>query len=325
MMKYQALGQTGLEVSRICFGTWSYGGDWGSPDVEGGIAAVRSAHEAGITFFDTARAYGFGISERVLAQALDTGNPARRGEVVIATKGGLRDAGTQHVRDSRPEELRHGLEQSLVALDTDYVDVFLIHWPDPSVPPAEVAGVLAAFVKEGKVRAAGVSNFDASQLSQVNETGIVSVFQPPLHLFRRQALELLPMWAADGIGVFSYAALAHGLLTTRFSENRTFPADDWRAKSSIFRGEAFAVNQPIVANLAAFATERGTTISQLAIAWVLAQPGLDAAIVGARTGAQLAELVGAADLELDAADLNRIDELTADYVEVGGASPGQVW
>src|SRR5438093_5846751 len=143
-MEYTTLGQTDLRVSRLAFGTWSFGGEWGAVQEAESTAAVRRALDLGITLFDTAQAYGFGASERMLGRALRPELTSRREAVIIATKGGLRRDGARLVRDASPAWLRRGLEDSLRALGTDYIDLYQIHWPDPQVPFEETAAALDA-------------------------------------------------------------------------------------------------------------------------------------------------------------------------------------
>jgi aryl-alcohol dehydrogenase-like predicted oxidoreductase len=177
---------TDLQVSPICFGTWQLGGDWGGFDERDATAAIRHALELGVNFFDTAQAYGFGASERLLGSALAPELGSRRDEVVIATKGGLRPNGDGAVvRDASPTWLREGVEQSLRALAVDHIDLYQLHWPDPAVPVAETAAALQELVDEGKVRHVGVSNFDAPQMAAFARTRPVETLQPPYHLFPR--------------------------------------------------------------------------------------------------------------------------------------------
>jgi aryl-alcohol dehydrogenase-like predicted oxidoreductase len=174
-MKHIALGKTDMDVSRIAFGTWQLGGEWGPTDALRATAAIRTAAEAGVTLFDTAQAYGFGQSEKLLGAAL---KPMRREDVVIATKGGLRM--TQHglVRDSSPEWVRRGVEAGLRALGTDYIDLYQVHWPDLATPFEETAEALAKLVADGKVRHVGVSNFDVAQMDAFSPALPVETLQP---------------------------------------------------------------------------------------------------------------------------------------------------
>jgi aryl-alcohol dehydrogenase-like predicted oxidoreductase len=321
-MRTVMLGATGLEVTPLAYGTWQFGGDWGPVDERAAMAAIGHARSLGINFFDTAQAYGFGRSERLLGQALAADLRAARDSVVIATKGGLRMDGENLVRDASPAWLRKGAEASLDALGTDYIDLYQVHWPDPQTPIGETAAALAELIREGLIRHVGVSNYTPGQIEQFATVLPVETIQPPYHLFRRDIeTSLLPYAAACGIGVLAYGPLAHGLLGGAITEAITFTAGDWRSHSPAFTGAGFARNLRVVAALSAFAARRGATIAQLAVAWVLAHPAVQVAIVGARTPAHLAESLGALDLTLSQADLAEIDHIMAAAVPVGGPTP----
>src|SRR4051812_1337953 len=264
-MRDVRLGKTDLSVSAIAFGTWAFGGEWGAVDVDAATATVHRALELGVTFFDTAQAYGFGMSERILADAL--WSEARREDVVVATKGGLRKEGDRLLRDSSAAWLRQGVEDSLRALRTDYIDLYQVHWPDPRTPAAETGAVLQELVSEGKIRYIGVSNYDVTQLARLRRFATVDVLQPPFHLFRQEIdVDLLPYCMDHDIGVLAYGALAHGLLGGAMTPDTSFAPDDWRSHSPDFAGEAFAVNLAVVAELEAFAAERQLSLPELAVA-----------------------------------------------------------
>jgi aryl-alcohol dehydrogenase-like predicted oxidoreductase len=320
--EYKQFGATDLYVSRICFGTWQAGGDWGSVDENEIVSAIRAAREAGINFFDTAQAYGFGASERVLGKALADDIRSRRDEIVVATKGGLRMDGERLVRDASPAWLRAGVESSLKALGTDYIDLYQVHWPDPSTPIHETATALDALVREGKIHFVGVSNFDVAQMTEFGKTRKLDALQPPYDLFRREVeREILPYCKAHGIGVLIYGPLAHGLLSGTMNENTTFAPNDWRSKSPLFRGEQFAKNLDAVSALKTFAAKRGVSVAQLAIAWTLANPAVDVAIVGVRNPKHVGELAGASRIALTPEDLREIDTIIAAAVPTDGPSP----
>jgi aryl-alcohol dehydrogenase-like predicted oxidoreductase len=315
------LGRSELHVSRIAFGTWQLGGDWGPTDESAAIAAIRHAAEAGINFFDTAQGYGFGASERLLARAI-TGRP--RDQVVIATKGGLRPtAGGGVERDASPAWIRHGVDESLRALATDFIDLYQVHWPDPKTPFSETATALADLIRAGKIRHVGVSNFDADQMAEFSATLPVETLQPPYHLFRRDIeASILPYAVRHDIGVLAYGPLAHGLLSGAMTADTKFAPGDWRASSDLFQGEPYRRNLRVVGALQRFAElELGTSVSELAVAWVLANPAVQVAIVGTRNPRHVDEAVAAASLALDASALRRIDEIVADEVPVGGPRP----
>jgi aryl-alcohol dehydrogenase-like predicted oxidoreductase len=322
-MRQIRLGRSDLVVSRVAFGTWQLGGEWGATDESAAITAIRRAADRGVTLFDTAQGYGFGASERLLARALEG---RARDQVVIATKGGLRPAAGGIMRDASPEWIREGVEQSLRALATDYVDLYQVHWPDPRTPFEETAGALAELVVQGKVRHVGVSNFSPEEMDAFSATLPVETLQPPYHLFRRDIeRDTLPYTAEQDIGVLAYGPLAHGLLSGRLSADQRFAPDDWRSKSAVFRGEAYRRNLEVVAALEQLAhDELGVSVSRLAVAWTLANPAVHVAIVGTRRPDHVDDAVAAADLELDDEVLGRIDDIMRDAVPVGGPSPETV-
>ena len=317
------LGMTDLEVSPIAFGTWQLGGEWGRFDEDKGVAAIRLARELGVNFFDTAQGYGFGASERVLGKALRDDLVNRREEVAIATKGGLRMTGDGLVRDSSRDWLRSGVDDSLRALGVDQIDLFQVHWPDPEVPFAEAAGGLQELVDEGKIRHVGVSNFDATQMAEFAQTRPVETLQPPYDLFRREIeSEVLPYCTEHDVGVLIYGPLAHGLLTEAMDEQTTFAEDDWRSGAPFFTGGEFRRNIEVVRELERFARdELGVSVSRLAIAWTLANPAVQVAIVGARSPRHIGDSVAAAELSLSEADLKRIDRIMAGSVPMSGPHP----
>jgi len=325
-MEYTQFGQTALRVSKISYGTWQFGGDWGQVERaqwDAGKASVQKALELGINFFDTAQAYGFGLAERMLGEALQPYlKKGLREEIVLATKGGLRMEGDKLLRDASQGWLRQGVEQSLRNLGVDYIDLYQVHWPDPNTPIEETAQALDQLVREGKIRYVGVSNYDVEHMQAFERTRKLDSLQPPYSLFRRDIeQEILPYTRQHDIGVLVYGALAHGLLAGAFSPQTTFAADDWRSKSPIFRGESFGRNLAVVEHLKRLAQQDGMSVAQLAIAWVLAQPGIDVAIVGAHTPAQLEQTAQAGDIHLTQATLQEIERIMREAVPIGGPAP----
>lgn len=319
-MKYITLGKSELRVSRIAFGTWQLGGDWGPTDIDAAVLAIRTAADSGVTFFDTAQAYGFGASERLLGEAL-RGRP--RNDFFIATKGGLRKSDAGVTRDAGADSIRTGVEESLRALLTDYIDLYQVHWPDPRTPFDDTAEVLAKLVADGKVLHVGVSNFDVAQMNAFSETLPVETLQPPYHLFHREIEHaILPYAHEHNIGVMAYGPLAHGLLGGNLQLDTRFAADDWRSRSSDFRGANYEYNLKRVNELSEFAeTELGVSVAQLAIAWTLANPSVHVAIVGSRSPDHVRETLAAVELELDEQSLSRIEDIMWDVIPVAGPSP----
>jgi aryl-alcohol dehydrogenase-like predicted oxidoreductase len=322
-MNKVTLGVTGLQVTPIAFGTWQLGGEWGQFDEDAAIAAIRQARKLGINFFDTAQAYGFGVSERMLGQALREELAHDRDELVIATKGGLRmDPERGLVRDSSAQWLRQGVEQSLGSLGVEHIDVYQIHWPDPDVPFQESAQALEELVEQGKILHVGVSNFSSQQTAEFSRTRPVETSQPPYHLFRREIEQnLLPYALEHNIGVLVYGPLAHGLLTGTMDASTSFPDDDWRQSSELFAGDTFTRNLAIVEQLERFAAERGYSVGQLAIAWTLAHPAVHVAIVGSRSAKHIEDSAAALDVNLSEDDLREIDRIMAGAVPVAGPTP----
>jgi aryl-alcohol dehydrogenase-like predicted oxidoreductase len=321
-MQTVTLGASGLAVTPVAYGTWQFGGDWGPVGERAAIEAIGYARSMGINFFDTAQAYGFGRSERLLGAALADELSAARESVVIATKGGLRREGDRLVRDAGPAWLRKGVEASLEALGTDRIDLYQVHWPDPHTPVQDTAAALAELVAEGLIHHVGVSNYTPAQMAEFATVLPVETVQPPYHLFRRDVeAGLLPYAAEHRVGVLAYGPLAHGLLGGDITPDTTFDPDDWRAGSPAFTGPGLARNLDVVAALRAFAANRGASIAELAVAWVLAHPAVQVAIVGARTPAHLAQSLGALDLVLSRSDLAEIDHILTAAVPVAGPTP----
>jgi aryl-alcohol dehydrogenase-like predicted oxidoreductase len=251
------------------------------------MAAISHARSLGINFFGTAHAYGFGRAERVLGRALAADLRSARDAVVIATKGGLRMDDDQLVRDASPARLRKDAEASLDALGTPYIDLYQVDGPDPGTPIGETAAALAELIREGLIRHVGVANYTTEQIAEFAAVLPVETVQPPYHLFRRDIeASLLPYAQAHDIGVLVYGPIEHGLLGFR-------------------RGLA------VLAVLRGFAADRGATIAQLAVAWLLAHPAVQVAIVGSSTPAHLEESLGALDLTLSEGDLAEIDSIMA--------------
>ena len=319
-MQRTRLGKTGLEVSKVALGTWAFGGDWGSFDEAEAQATIHRALELGVTLFDTAQAYGFGVAERLLGNAL--WEATRREDVVVATKGGLRMDDTTLYRDASADWLRAGVESSLRNLGTDYIDVYQVHWPDLRTPPEETAQVLEDLVREGKIRHVGVSNYDVKQMDELARFGRVETLQPPFHMFHRDIeAEVLPYAEANDMGVLVYGPLAHGMLSGRMTPSTTFPAADWRSHSADFSGANFDRNLEVVERLKGFAATLGLPLLQLAVAWTTSHPGVDVAIIGARRPSQLEGVVPAGDIELSAADRDSLEDILAGSVRIAGPSP----
>lgn len=312
-MKTSTLGRSGLEVSRIAYGSGPLGGAHGNLDIESGIQAVRRARELGINLFDTGRAYG--SAEELLGRALRDHLRTDRGEILIATKGGVRffePFGSGFARDSSAGHLRSDLETSLATLGVDYIDLYQVHWPDPAVPFAETVGVLQELVAAGKIRHFGVSNFSAEQLAAFDEHAPAETLQPAYHLFYRgEEGDSLRYAREHDVGVLVYGALAHGLLKggAPFDPSSDFGEIDWRRNHGLFQPGVLEQNLRVAAELRAFAAGHGCTLPQLALAWVLAQPGIHTAILGTGKPRHIEEAALAVDVTLAPSDLDEIERI----------------
>ena len=321
-MRTARLGRNGPVVSRICLGTWAFGGNWGPVEPGAAQEAIAAGREAGINFFDTAYSYGAGAAEAILGEALRGELRRDRDAVVIATKGGLRIEGNRMLRDSSPAWLRDGLEASLRRLGLDHLDLLYLHWPDPRTPFAASAEALRDLVAEGKVRWIGASNFDTGQRAELEDEVPVTVIQQPYHMLRRGAEEeLLPAARRDGIGVVTYSPLAHGLLAGSVTAGRRLHRDDWRGTHPAFEGADLERNLAVVRDLNRLARALDTSLPALAVGWVLANEAVTAAAVGARGREQLAGVVGSTELELSVQRLAEIDLILERAVEIDGPRP----
>lgn len=322
-MKYANLGNGPQDVSRVIFGTWQFGGDWGNFPEEDAIDVIHAARDSGVNFFDTAQAYGYGISETVLGKALKKDIARDRSSVILSTKGGLRPGDpSSRGRDGSALWMRACLEQSLELLGVDFIDVYHVHWPDHKVEMAETAEFMRSAIDEGLISCAGVSNFTLDEIKEFANYCPVTSIQPPFHMFRRDIEhDILPYAAQNGIGVMTYSPLASGLLSGRMTPQTKFDESDWRVTSSAFHGEGFLRNLEVIEDLRAVAAEKAVSVSQLAIAWTLAQSGITGVVIGARSSKNAQSSGAAADIELDAETLERIEVIIAQSKPVGGISP----
>ena len=316
-MEYRMFGQTDITVSVLGFGCWEMGGTYGDIDDSQVTAAVHRAIDLGINCFDTAPAYGRGQSERTLGKALGP----RRKDVVVVTKCGVGYRDRPKGRDSRMVSIMASVEQSLGDLQTDYLDVLLIHWPDLTTPFDETMHALDSVVQQGKVRAVGVSNFTLNQIKECTATHRIDVVQYGLNMFdRRMEQEMFPYFLEQGIGVMVYGPLAFGLLTGAFTEDTTFGQNDWRATGGrpgwnvgVFAEEHFQRNVRVVEELKPIAQRRGKKMPHLALRWVLSNPAVSVALVGTRTVEELEDNMAVLEWALSGNDMAQIDDAFARY------------
>jgi aryl-alcohol dehydrogenase-like predicted oxidoreductase len=299
-----------MQVSAVAFGAWPIAGITSPGTVEAeSLATLEACFDLGVNHIDTAFAYGHGgESERLIARAME----GRRDNVVLATKGGLHwSPDKQLLKDARPVALRRECEESLRRLNTDRVELFYLHAPDPAIAIEESAGAIRRLIDEGKVRAAGASNVDVAQLQAFSKECPLSAVQPPYNMLQRDIeAELLPWCRQREISVLVYWPLMKGLLGGKLRGNETFENDS-RHNYPMFQGEEYRKNLALVEDLRAIAAESGHTVAQLVIAWTIHQPGVTAALCGAKRPDQLRETAASADWQLSDQDLARIDEALA--------------
>ncbi len=315
-MQYRTMGASDLTISAIGFGCWEMGGNqYGAVDDSEETRAVHRAIDLGVTLFDTAAVYGHGHAEEVLGKALG----ARRKEIVLVTKGGLKweRPGGPITRDDSYQSLVEDMDASLKRLGTDYVDLYLIHWPDGKTPIEEMMRALNEFLQNGKARYVGVSNFSAAQLRECKRYAPVCANQVGYNLFdRRWEREMFPTARELGIGVMAYGPMAHGLLTGAFTAETRFVEWDWRSRGvafgqSLFTAENFPTNVAVADRLKTVAQRLGTTLPLMAIAWVLQQPAVSVALAGIRKPEEIEQNIGALDVTFSDDDLREIDEIMA--------------
>jgi len=310
------LGSSGLEISTVGFGTWATGGDWvhgwGPQDDAASLAAMRRALDLGVNWIDTAAVYGLGHSEEVVGRFLRSLPVADR--PLVFTKCGEvwdeADPTAEPKHNLHPASIRREIVASLRRLGVGRIDLYQFHWPDQAGTPVEDSwGELIRLIGEGKVRAAGVSNFDVALLERCEGVRHVDSLQPPFSLIKRRAAEReIPWCAAHRTGVIGYSPMMSGLLTDGFDAGRvaSLPPGDWRRGSAEFRQPNLARNIALRDALRPIAERHHATVSAVAIAWTLAWPGVTGAIVGARSPAQVDAWIGAATLELTPEDLEEI-------------------
>ena len=318
-MQYRTLGKTNISASAVALGTWAIGGGpwWGDSDDNQSIKAIQAAIAAGVTLIDTAPAYGWGHSEEVVGQAIK----GQRDKVILSTKCGLWwkddrgssffEMGDKHVkRCLHPETIREEVEDSLGRLDTDYIDLYHTHWqslePD-KYPINDAMQCLMKLKEEGKIRAIGASNVDLEHIKQYQAAGILDAIQPKYSMLDRVIeKEILPHCHANSISALAYSPLEQGLLTGKIGMNQTFPEGAYRNNIPWF----LPANRKKVLNMLEGWTDLRSkyncSLSQLVIAWTMAQQGITYVLCGARKEAHVKDNVGAGDLELAAADLSRM-------------------
>lgn len=323
-MQVRRLGESSLEIPVVVFGAWAVGGwSWGGTDESEAVRAMHASIEAGANAIDTAPVYGFGLSERLVGRAIAD----RRGRVVLMTKLGLRwddeqgqlwfetvdqDGVARRVhRSARPESVRHEVHASLRRLGVEHIDLMQVHWPDPATPVEDTVGALLELRAKGLVREIGLSNHGPDLMERARAALApvpLASSQPKYSLVARDIeREHLPWCREESTGVVVYSPLEQGLLSGKVGASRAFDSSDGRSRRATFEAANRAkVNRVVETVLRPMAEAHGATCAQVALAWVVAQPGVTAAIAGARTAAQAEENAAAGDLRLLPAELARL-------------------
>ena len=308
-MNTRQLGRSGLQVSALGLGCMGLSFAYGTaPDTADSVRLLRAAVERGVTFFDTAEAYGPGLNESLLGEAL----APVRDQVVIATKFGFRDGLPAHGLDSRPERIRQVTEEALKRLRTDRIDLLYQHRVDPQVPVEDVAGTVKELIREGKVLHFGMSEAGVQSIRRAHAVQPVAALQSEYSLWWREPeQEILPLLEELGIGFVPFSPLGRGFLTGAIDAQTSFDASDFRSTLPRFSAETRQANLALVEVLAGIAARKQVTPAQLALAWLLAQKPWIVPIPGTTKLHRLDENVGAAALELSAQDLQEIEAAVA--------------
>ena len=324
-MEHRKLGNSGLELPVVTFGAWAIGGlFWGGSDDDDAIRAIHAAIDTGIDAIDTAPVYGCGHSETLVGRALQ----GRRDSVKILTKCGLRWDSTQgdfyftiddphggqvtvH-KNVKADSILHECEQSLRRLGTDVIDLYQVHWPSTTASAEETMGALEKLRKAGKVKAIGVSNYNAAQLAEAAALAPVVSNQIKYNLLERGIeADPLPACRERTISVIAYSPMAMGLLTGKVTMHREFSSTDVRGKAKLYQPEVRQQVLNALESVRPIAEAHTASLAQLSVAWVLAQPGITTALVGARNARQVSENAAAAQVKLSPAEVQQISQAFA--------------
>jgi aryl-alcohol dehydrogenase-like predicted oxidoreductase len=313
-LQNRAFGKTGMEITEIGFGSWAIGGSgwaaaWGPQDDEEAVGAIRRAVELGMNWIDTAAVYGLGHSEELVARALK-GVPEQDRPFVFTKCALVWDENSEVHNSLKADSVKRECEDSLRRLQTDVIDLYQIHWPNPDEDIEEGWTAMAELKEEGKVRHIGVSNFDVGQMERAQKIAPVETLQPPYNMLNRGVEdEILPYCAENDIGVIVYSPMRSGLLTGKMTRERVdnLPSDDWRRNAEDFQEPRLSRNLRLVELLKEIGAEHGASPGEVAIAWTLRHPAVTAAIVGGRRPDQVDGIIGAAEFRLSEDEQEKIE------------------
>lgn len=322
-MEFRKLGESGLDTSVIGLGTWAMGGwMWGGTDEEKSILAIKESIEQGVNLIDTAPAYGLGRSEEIVGKGIK----GQRDKVILASKCGLvwhtqqgnhffDENGKPVHRFLGEHSIRHELEQSLGRLQTDYLDLYITHWQDPTTPIEETMKTLLALKQEGKIKAIGISNASVNELKEYQKFGVVDAVQERYNaIYRSLENEVLPHTQATGTSCLSYSSLAMGILSGKITADTTFSGDDQRLNDPLFSAQNRATIQQFCKQIQPLAKDLNISVAQLVIAWTVAQPGVTFALCGARNPQQAKENAIAGNVVLEQSLVKQISALVDSHL-----------
>ena len=323
-MQYRKLGHSDLEVSAITFGAWAAGGwMWGSTDRNEAIDAIKASYEVGVTSIDTAPIYGQGVSEEIVGEGI---KGYSRDKVQILTKFGMRwdlakgDFGFSSFKNdgeaidiykyAGKESIIHECEQSLKRLGTDYIDLYQIHWPDSTTPIDETFEAVGRLIEQGKVRFAGVCNYDAAQMAEAEKTLQLVSNQIPFSMVNRGIeKETVPYCIENNKSILAYSPLERGLLTGKITSDYKFKEGDHRAGHAHFQPDFIAKTNQLLDKIKPIAEQHNASLGQLVLRWTIERPGITIALAGARNAEQAVQNAKAIDISLSKEELKTIDDL----------------
>ena len=308
-MQYQEFGKTGLRVSKICLGTWGIGGaGWDSYSDESRMDAIKVALECGINFIDTAPAYNAGKAECYVGETLN--KLKKRKEVVISTKCGNKFVDGKYLRCGSKESILKQCDESLKNLKTDYIDIYLVHWPDPDVELEETIDAVSTLKKEGKILHAGVSNFSKEQIEEAQKYCKIEAFQPQYSLADRKDEKLIRWAYEQGLGIMTYGTLGGGILTGNYRKLRTFEQTDSRNRFyPYFKEPLFSKAMELLTIMDQIAEERNVSLAQIAEKWVIQKRFVSSCIIGTQSRARVEENCRNLQWELTDNEIRRLESV----------------
>jgi aryl-alcohol dehydrogenase-like predicted oxidoreductase len=325
-MEYRILGHSDIKVSELAFGAWAIGGwMWGGADSKDAIKAIETAIDNGMTTIDTAPIYGFGLSEELTGKAIK----GKRAKVQILTKFGLiwnekkgefflasednTGKAVDIYRYSSKEKVISDCDQSLRRLGTDYIDLFQIHWADPTTPVSETMEALEILVKKGKIRAGAVCNYSKDLMEEAEKTYLIASNQVPYSMVNRSIeKDVVPHCIEKNIGILAYSPLQRGVLTGKIKKDHKFNEGDTRPNTLYYKEPNFSRIIGLTDKLSKIADDRKVTLSELVLNWTLQQPGITCALAGARNSAQVLENVKSVDFRLSKDEIHMINNLLSE-------------